>query len=354
MSEEDKHSKTEEPTGKRRGDALKDSGPPRSRDLNSTITLLAGILTLYITGRYMLTTLEQSSREILAHMEPSQVTPGGVYGLMLKFFGVMGLILGPFVITVMAAGVALHFAQGEASVNWDKMSLKFESMNPISGFKRLFNKDAVVEMVKSSLKIIIVGYIAYRIIQGEAETLTFLGDRDLEEIFAYISRLSFRLIINSCGVLLILAILDLFYVRWRFTQNIKMTKEEVKQENKDSEGDPQLKGKIRSIQFAQARRRMQQIIPTADVVVTNPTHYAVALKYDRERMAAPFVIAKGADNMAQRIKEIARENKVMIAENRFLARELYDQVKEGQEIPESLYAAVAEILAYVFSMRGKM
>jgi flagellar biosynthetic protein FlhB len=354
MSEEDKHSKTEEPTGKRRGDALKDSGPPRSRDLNSTITLLAGILTLYITGRYMLTTLEKSSREILANMEPSQVTPGGVYGLMLKFFGVMGLILGPFLITVMVAGVALHFAQGEASVNWSKMAFKFESMNPISGFKRLFNKDAVVEMVKSSLKITIVGYIAYRIIHGEAETLTFLGDRDLDEIFSYISRLSFRLIINSCGVLLILAILDLFYVRWRFTQNIKMTKEEVKQENKDSEGDPQLKGKIRSIQFAQARRRMQQIIPTADVVVTNPTHYAVALKYDRERMAAPFVIAKGADHMAQRIKEIAREHKIVIAENRFLARELYDQVKEGQEIPESLYAAVAEILAYVFSMRGKM
>jgi len=354
MSEEDKHSKTEEPTAKRREDALKDSGPPRSRDLNSTITLLAGIYILFITGAYMLSTLKKSCREIFTHMEASQVTQGGVYALMLKFFGVMGLILGPFLLTVMAAGIALHFAQGDVSLNWEKMAFKFDTMNPVKGFKRLFNKDSIVEMVKSSLKIVIVGYIAYRIIRGEAETLTFLGDRDLDDILSYISRLSFRLILNSCWVLLILAILDLLYVRWRFTQNIKMTKEEVKQEHKDSEGDPQIKGKIRTLQFAQARRRMQKLIPTADVVVTNPTHYAVALKYDRERMAAPMVLAKGADHLARRIKEIAREHDVMIAENRFLARELYDQVKEGQEIPESLYAAVAEILAYVFSMRGKL
>ena len=354
MSDEDKHSKTEEPTEKRRGDALKDSGPPRSRDLNSTITLLAGILALSATGRYMFATLQQGSREILGNLEPSQVTEGGVYRLMVKFFGIMGLILGPFLLTVMASGLALHFAQGDASVNFDKLALKFDSMNPISGFGRLFNKDAVVEMVKSSLKIAFVGYIAYRIIHGEAENLTFLGEQDLDEIFVYIGRLSFRLVINSCGVLFGLAILDLFYTRWRFTSNIKMTKEEVKQEHKDSDGDPQVKGKIRNLQFAQHNRRMQKIIPTADVIVTNPTHYAVALKYDRERMGAPIVIAKGADNMAQRIKQIAREHKVMIAENRFLARELYAQVKEGHEIPESLYAAVAEILAYVFSMRGKI
>ena len=354
MSEDDKHSKTEEPTGKRREDALKDSGPPRSRDLNSTITLLAGILTLYITGRYMLSSLEKSSREVLANLEPSQVTEGGVYGLMIKFLGIMGMILGPFLATVMVAGIALHFAQGDVSLNWEKMSFKFENMNPISGFKRLFNKDAVVEMIKSSLKITIVGYIAFKIIRGEAETLTFLGERDLDDVFAYISRLSFRLIINSCGVLFVLAVLDLVYVRWRFTQNIKMTKEEVKQEHKDSEGDPLIKGKIRSLQFAQAQKRMQKLIPLADVVITNPTHYAVALKYDRERMAAPMVLAKGSDNLALRIKEIAREHKIMIAENRFLARELYEQVKEGHEIPESLYGAVAEILAYVFSMRGKL
>jgi flagellar biosynthetic protein FlhB len=135
---------------------------------------------------------------------------------------------------------------------------------------------------------------------------------------------------------------------------MRMTKEEVKQENKDSEGDQQTKGKIRRLQFEQSRRRLMKIIPTADVIITNPTHFAVALKYDRERMAAPIVIAKGADNLALRIKEIARENRVMLVENRFLARELYASVKEGHEVPEKLYGAVAEVLAYVFGLKGKI
>ena len=154
--------------------------------------------------------------------------------------------------------------------------------------------------------------------------------------------------------MLVLSALDLAFIKWRFIQSLKMTKQEVKEETKESEGDPQIKGKIRRMQFEQSRRRLKQVIPTADVIVTNPTHFAVALKYDRDKMGAPIVIAKGVDHMAQQIKAIARESKVMLVENRFLARELYAQVKEGQEIPEALYAAVAEVLAYVYSLKGKI
>jgi flagellar biosynthetic protein FlhB len=153
--------------------------------------------------------------------------------------------------------------------------------------------------------------------------------------------------------MLIISILDLIYIKWQYTDNLKMTKQEVKDESKEQE-NPEIKGQVKKMQFQMARRRMTKIIPTADVVITNPTHYAIALKYDRQRMAAPVVIAKGADVMAQAIKKIAKENNVTLVENRFLARELFDQVKENEAIPESLYSAVAEILAYVYKLKGKV
>lgn len=354
MSTEDKHSKTEQPTSKRLDEAKKKSAPPQSRDLTGTVTLLAAVLALYATGEHMFATMQRSSRELLAGSGTSPVTPEAVHHLMLKLMATLGVVLGPFLLTVMAAGVAINYAQGGITLSWEKVSFNFDKINPANGVKKLFNKDAGVELAKSALKLFIVGYVSYRIIRGETESLAYLGEQDLAGIFAFITRLAFRIIVNSCGVLLLLALLDLLFVRWRYMQDLKMTKHEVKQEHKETEGDPQVKGKIRRAQFEQSRRRLNKIIPTADVVICNPTHVAVALKYDREKVAAPIVIAKGVDHMALRIKEIARENRVMLVENRFLARELYAKVKEGQEIPESLYAAVAEVLAYVFRLRGRI
>jgi flagellar biosynthetic protein FlhB len=211
-----------------------------------------------------------------------------------------------------------------------------------------------MEGVKSLIKLFIVGYIAYKILRDELDSILFLTESDLSGIMDFVAHITFKIVLHTCGVLFVLAVFDLMYVKWRFIDNLKMTKQEIKEEMKDTEGDPRIKGKIRQLQFASARRRMRKIIPTADVVITNPTHYAVALKYDREAMTAPAVIFKGMDNMAQLIKGVARENKVTMVENRFLARELYAQVEEGQEIPESLYAAVAEVLAYVYSLKGKV
>jgi len=354
MSGEDKHSKTEKPTSKRLSDARKKDAPPQSRDLTSIVTLLAAIFTLYFTGSFMFSTLLESIRELLTGMGTFQVTAVESYNLMLKLMGTVALALGPYLLTVMAAGIAVNFAQGGIDFSWEKLTFKFEKLNPLNGVKKLINKDSLVEMVKSLLKIVIVGYVSYRVIRGQEGEFSYLSDRDISEIFAFVGRLAFKIIVSSCEVLLVLAFLDLAFVKWRYLQNLRMTKEEVKQENKDSEGDQQTKGKIRRLQFEQSRRRLMKIIPTADVIITNPTHFAVALKYDRERMAAPIVIAKGADNLALRIKEIAKENRVMLVENRFLARELYASVKEGQEIPENLYAAVAEVLAYVFGLKGKI
>jgi flagellar biosynthesis protein FlhB len=354
MSEEDKHSKTEQPTQRRLDESRKKSAPPQSRDLTSTVTLLVAVITLFSTGGFMFSALQGACRRLFANVGSFNATPADVYSLMLSLIGTMGVVLGPFLLTVMVAGVAVNLVQGGIVFSWEKLSVNYDKLNPLKGMKKLANKDSLVEIVKSVLKIGIVGYVSYRVIRSEADAMAYLSDRDVRDILAFAGRLTFRLVVNSCGVLFILALLDLAFVKWRHLRDLRMTKEEVKQEHKDVEGDPKIKGKIRRAQYEQSRRRLKKIIPTADVVITNPTHFAIALKYDRTKMAAPIVIAKGADHLALRIKEIARESRVMMVENRFLARELYAMVREGEEIPENLYAAVAEILAYVFSLKGKI
>jgi len=354
MSDEDKQSKTEQPTSKRRSETEKKSGPPRSRELTSTLTLLASFLFLYWTGGSMFVKIKECSVEILGGAGTYALTPTSVYSLMLKTMGTLGYILIPFLVAVMTTGLVVSICQGGLSFSIEKISFNPGRLNPMSGLKKMFNADALAEIFKSVLKLAVVAYVAYHTLRQEAEGPIFLGGRGITEIIESFGQIAFRLVLRIGGILLVLGILDYFFVRWRFTQNIKMTKHEVKEESKEAEGDPQVKGKMRRIHMERARKRYMQIIPTADVVITNPTHYAVALKYDRNRMYAPVVIAKGADYLAQKIKEIARENKVMLVENRFLARELYAQVKEGAEIPEALYAAVAEVLAYVYGLKGKI
>jgi flagellar biosynthetic protein FlhB len=186
------------------------------------------------------------------------------------------------------------------------------------------------------------------------QNITYLAEADIETIFTFVGHIAFKMVIHACGIMIVLGILDMLYVKWRYIENLKMTKQEVKDESKESEGNPEVKSKIKKMQFQAARRRMTKIIPLADVVITNPTHYAIALQYDRQKMVAPIVLAKGMDIMAEAIKKIAREHNITLVENRFLARELYDQVKENEPIPETLYAAVAEVLAYVYKLKGKV
>jgi flagellar biosynthetic protein FlhB len=354
MADEDKQSKTEQPTAKRRSESEKKSGPPRSRELTSTLTLLASFLFLYWTGGSMFGKIKELSIDLLGGAWAFTLTQTGVYSLLLKLMGTLAYILGPFLIAVVTAGLVVTVSQGGASFSPERISFDFDRLNPLNGAKKLFNKDALIELFKSVLKLAVVAYVAYHTLQQEMEGLIFLGGRGITAIIESFGQIAFKLILHIGGILLVLGILDYFLVRWQFTQNLKMTKHEVKEESRESEGDPLVKRKMRSIQLQRTRKRYMKIIPTADVVITNPTHYAVALKYDRDRMFAPVVIAKGADFLALKIKEIARKNLVMQVENRFLARELYAQVKEGEPIPEALYAAVAEVLAYVYGLKGKI
>jgi flagellar biosynthetic protein FlhB len=299
----------------------------------------------------MLSTMKSSMRDIFGGLATSDISYAGAHTLMIKQFGYIGVMLAPFLLIVAVAGLAVEMSQGGVVLSSEKLKFDLGKLNPLQGVKRLFNKDSLFEVAKSFLKLVIVGYMSYKILTEEINGIIYLVDQDLQGILAFIGHISFKIVLHTCGVLIVLAVLDLAFVKWRFLDNLKMTKQEVKDENKNSEGDPQIKSKLKQKQFQMARRRMRQIIPSADVVVTNPTHYAVALKYDRFRMGAPVVLFKGVDEIALQIKIVARESNVTLVENRFLARELYSQVEEGGEIPEGLYAAVAEILAYVYSLK---
>lgn len=350
---DDKHSKTEKPTSKKISDAKNKGQVPRSREMTSAITLIVGMVALYATSGIMLKTMKRNMQEIFGGLATFDLTPAGVHSLMIREFGNLAIMLAPFMIVAIVAGVAVEVSQGGVTVSSEKLKFDLGKLNPVQGVTRLFNKDSIFEVAKSFIKMGIVGYMSYKILTEEMEGIIFLVDQDLQGIMTFIGHIAFKIVLHTCGVLIVLAVVDLAFVKWRFLDNLKMTKQEVKDEHKNMEGDPQIKSKLKSKQFQMARRRMRQIIPTADVVVTNPTHYAVALKYDRLKMAAPVVLFKGVDQMALQIKIVARENNVTLVENRFLARELYAQVEEGDMIPEGLFAAVAEILAYVYSLKRK-
>ena len=327
-----------------------------SQMLTSSLTLLAGIVSLYIFGSFMMDGLKDSTVKILSTMGDFQLTEANLYVLVLKLFATVVLLLTPLIVTIIATAVLSNLVQDNGRFEFRTSRLKFDvnKLNPLNGFKRLFNKDAMVEMLKSLLKLLVVAWIAYGVMRDEMQNITFLAEADISTIFSFVGHIAFKIVTHTCGIMIVLGLLDMLYVKWRYIENLKMTKQEVKDEHKELEGNPEVKGKIKRMQFQMARRRMTKIIPLADVVITNPTHFAVALKYYRQKMVAPVVLAKGMDVMAEAIKKIAREHSITLVENRFLARELYDQVKENEPIPETLYAAVAEVLAYVYKLKGKV
>jgi flagellar biosynthetic protein FlhB len=224
-------------------------------------------------------------------------------------------------------------------------------INPINGLKRMFSIKALAELVKSIVKIIVVSLVAYQYIKGQINEILNVMDMETANMLSYFAVLVFNVGIRISVTFIILGIIDYLFQWWQYEKDLRMSKQEIKDEYKETEGNPQIKSKIREKQRAISMRRMMQEVPKADVVITNPTHFAVAIKYDLNVSSAPIVIAKGQDFIAQRIKEIARENKVEIVENKPLARTLYSTVEIGESIPQDLFQAVAEVLAFVYSLK---
>ncbi|KIH77555.1 flagellar biosynthetic protein FlhB [Geoalkalibacter ferrihydriticus] len=352
MSAESGQEKTEKATAKRRDDFRKKGQVAQSREVNTAVIMIGAVILWFFYAPHFYKELETLLTSIWGRSSELEVTVGSVPGLMRTVLGKMGLLLMPLLALTMILGMAASVLQIGWLFTTKPMEPDLTKLNPITGMKKFVSKRMLVELVKSLTKVGVVGFVAYRTVAGEFENALYLLDMDLHETLNFVARVTFLVLLKTCGVLIVLAIFDYAFTRYEMEEKMKMTKQETKDEHKQTEGDPHLKAKIRGVQMEMARKRMMAEVPTADVVVTNPTHLSVALRYERGRMDAPRVVAKGADRVALRIREIARENDVPLVENVPVARALF-QVELGQDIPEDMFKAVAEILAYVYSLKGQ-
>ncbi|MBO6179667.1 MAG: flagellar biosynthesis protein FlhB [Selenomonadaceae bacterium] len=343
--------KTEEPTAKKRADARKKGQVGKSQELNTGFVLLIAFFVIKMLWEHIYSEIYMYTAYIYSHLVQNIDTET----LLELFLGIVILLVKtvfPIMFAVLLTGLAINFYQVGLNLNTEAIGFKLDKLNPINGFGRIFSKRSLVELVKSLFKIAIIGFFLYRSLKEELPYMPQFIYYDLGTSLEELSKILFAMVFQVIAVILILAVLDYAYQKWQTTQDLKMTKQEVKDEMKQSEGDPQIKGKIRQKQRQMAMARMMQEVPKADVIITNPTHYAVALSYE-QGMTAPLVVAKGQDLVAQKIKRIAKEHDVPIVENKPLARALYASVEVGDAVPENLYQAVAEVLAYVYRLKKK-
>jgi len=347
--------KTEEATPRRRQEARKKGQVAKSPEVNSAIILLLGFFALKLFFPYMFGEIQDFTRSFLEQVH--SVEEFNVDYLMTLFLTIViftGRLLLPLLLTVMVSGVVANYLQVGFMFTTEPLIPKLERLNPIEGLKRIFSKRALAELVKSLIKVGAVGYIVYKAINQDFEIFPKMLDMDIQASLVFIGRLVIKIALQVGVLLLVLAVADYAFQRWEFNRSMRMSKQEVKEEFKQTEGNPQIKGKIKEKQRQLALRRMMQEVPKADVVITNPTHYAVALKYDGNSMTAPVVVAKGQDLVAQKIKEKAKEHSVAVVENKPLARALYKACDIGEAIPPDLFQAVAEVLAFVYKLKGRI
>lgn len=344
--------KTEEATDARREEFRKKGNVAQTKELASAVMLLAAAGGVYALGRFYFKTLfEVFNQSFGDHMV--YLVREGLFTEALRYSGIKALILMSPVLLI--SGIISAFSSiaqvGFLQVE-DALQPKFEKLNPAEGFKRVFSLRALVEGLKSLLKMAAIGLVLYLLLRSEVKQLPYVLTYSIEEIISYIGIISVKLMGGVGGVMLVIAGADYFYQRLDLEKKMMMTKQEVKEENKQREGDPLIKSRIRRAQREMASKRMMADIPTADVVITNPTHIAVVLKYS-DNLPAPQIVAMGADFVAEKIKEIARENNIPIVENKPLARTIFKTLKIGQVIPRELFVAVAEVLSYVYRLRRK-
>lgn len=345
--------KTEEATPKKRRDARKKGQVVQSKDLTSSIQIFLVFTSIHMfkglvfdqTKKFYLTIMN------IAEQQDTYFTLPGVSRILGEMFITILICSLPFLLVALISGVLLNYFQVGFLFTTETLKFKLDKINPISGFKKLFSLRSLVELAKSVLKASLVLFLAFSYINGKKELLLEIVNYPLMQMLTILWNMVYNVIVRCCLVLVVLGIFDYYYKIWQNNKDLKMTKQEIKDEYKQSEGDPQLKAKIKEKQRMMAMGRMMQEVPKADVIITNPTHYAVAVKYDASLSPAPMVVAKGQDLIAQNIKKIGQENDVQIVENKPLARLLYAEVEIGSPIPPQLYEAVAEVLAYVYSLK---
>lgn len=352
--------KTERPTSKKLEDARKEGQVAKSKEIANAFGILAFFLILKIyIGNMGISFIEYFNAVYSQIPDIIKMFGGNLPVASLQMIiRIMMLRLLLIIAPILLIGFAVAMICDIAQVKWRPTSKplkpKFNKLNPVKGFGRIFSANSLVELIKSVAKLAVIGYMVYSYLKGRVGQIFLLYDITLERAIGLIGEIVIDLGIRIAAVYMIIAFLDYAYQKWKFKEDMKMTKQEVKDEYKNQEGDPQIKGKQKQRMREASMRRMMQQLPEADVVITNPTHYAVAIKYDPDKYDAPYVLAKGENYLAQRIKDVAKENDIEIVENKPLARMLYANVEVGELIPPELYQAVAEVLAFVYHLKGKV
>ncbi len=353
MPEESFEEKTEQPTPRKREDVRKKGQVAKSRELPSVAVLLCGLMCLTLFGSFMYGQIQTSMKEAFSLITVHDLSLADFMIFAERMVTLFILAMSPLLAAVVVGAVFSNIMQVGLMLSGELIKPKLSKLDPIKGFGRLFSKQSFMELFKSLLKLAIVGAIAYWTIKGEMKHVPVLGEVETHSILTYILLTVFKIFIRCTLAMIFLVVIDYSFQRWEFEKKIKMSKKEVKDEFKRTEGDPLIKSRIKSIQMQMARRRMMQAVPQADVVITNPTELAVALKYDSTSMGAPKLLAKGSGRIAAKIKELAMKHDIPILENKELARSLHTLVEVGEEIPPILYQAVAEVLAYIYKLKGK-
>ncbi|MBE5837418.1 flagellar biosynthesis protein FlhB [Butyrivibrio sp.] len=352
--------KTEQPTAKKLDDARKEGQVAKSQEVATAFSLLALFIILRFVygfmGEIFSNTFEYVYNSIpnVARTYDGYLPIAYISSLVIHAMLTLLLLCAPFFIVGFSVALICDFVQVGFKPTTKPLQPKFSKLDPISGMKKIFSTRKVFELVKSILKLGIMAIVIISFFSGRKESLFLLYDIPLKQAIGLMGNLIIDLGLRIAAAYMIIAFADLIYQRRKFNKDMMMTKQEVKDEFKNSEGNPEIKGAQKRRMMQASQRRMMQNLPKADVVITNPTHYAVAIKYDANEADAPMVVAKGADYLAQRIKDIARENDVEIVENKPLARMLYANVEVGELVPPELYKAVAEVLAYVYHLKGKV
>lgn len=352
--------KTEPATQKKLDDARKEGQVAKSKEIASGLGLVALFLVLKFWASSMGTQFLEMFHAVYGRIPEMTNLVGGTgpstAATQIFRFAALRTVL--ILLPIFIIGYLVAFLSDYVQVQWKPtakpLKPKLSKLNPLNGFKRIFSVNSLVELLKSIAKIFLIGYVSYSYLIERQNNLLLLYDISLIQAIAFIGETVINLGLRISLLFMIIAAADFAFQKYKFAKDMRMTKQEVKEEFKNQEGNPEIKGRIRQKMREASQRRMMQALPQADVVITNPTHYAVALKYDQDIAPAPFVIAKGEDYLALKIKEVAKENRIEIVENKPLARMLYANVNIDEQVPPELYSAVADVLAYVYHVQGRI
>jgi flagellar biosynthetic protein FlhB len=346
--------KTEKATPRKKQEARKKGQTAKSTDLTNAIVLLASFAVLSVYGGQIGTRVFSLFRFGLSDMLLTNVTEDTIPSMFSMLLKQSAFIAVPVILVAWLASVITNIAQVGFMISTESLKWDLNKLNPIEGAKRLFSARTAVEFIKSLLKVTVISVVSGLMLWSSKQEFVKLPEKEPLSIASFIASFMMKMGLTISAVYLVISVLDFAYQRFDFSKRLRMSKQEIKDEFKKTEGDPLIKHKVKEKQRQMSRARMMQEVPRAQVVITNPTHFAVAITYEQGKMEVPVVVAKGADYLAQKIKEIATEHKVVIMENKPLARTLYANVEVGEEIPEDLFKAVAEILAYVYRIKGTL